>query len=43
MMHLAAPPRQMRAEHKAQLAAAGLADDSDEEGDEYYPASLPPW
>lgn len=34
---------QMRAEHKAQLAAAGLADDSDEEGDEYYPASLPPW
>lgn len=32
----------MRVEHKAQLAAAGLADDS-EEDDEYYPASLPPW
>lgn len=31
---------QMRAEHKAQLAAAGL-DDSDE--DEDYPAYLPPW
>ncbi|PRW58999.1 putative histone-lysine N-methyltransferase ATXR3 isoform X1 [Chlorella sorokiniana] len=30
----------MRAEHKAQLAAAGLADDSDE--DDEYPAYLPP-
>lgn len=36
------PSPQMRAEHKAQLAAAGLADDS-EDDDDYYPASLPPW
>ena len=33
---------QMRADRRAQLAAAGLADESEDE-DEFYPASLPPW